>query len=117
MGSCYSTSTYLGTGKRSVTDTVTVTGEVGVLQSWKSGRWKRKKSGGDVTYGGVGGGGCNNEIEIISGSGSGSGKIFINGSSSSKLACLYTQQGKKGVNQDAMVVWEVSAFFLYTHLP
>ncbi|XP_015881094.2 probable protein phosphatase 2C 6 isoform X1 [Ziziphus jujuba] len=106
MGSCYSTSTYLGTGKRSVTDTVTVTGEVGVLQSWKSGRWKRKKSGGDVTYGGVGGGGCNNEIEIISGSGSGSGKIFINGSSSSKLACLYTQQGKKGVNQDAMVVWE-----------
>lgn len=112
MGACYSTSKYSGTGKRSDTDSVTVTGEVGVLQSWKSGRWKRKKSGGDETCGGGGGGGLNNETEIISGSGS--GRIFINGSSSSKLACLYTQQGKKGVNQDAMLVWEVSAF---THLP
>lgn len=33
------------------------------------------------------------------------GRMFANGSSS--VACLYTQQGKKGANQDAMIVWEV----------
>ncbi|KAK7374384.1 hypothetical protein VNO80_07814 [Phaseolus coccineus] len=32
------------------------------------------------------------------------GRIFINGSS--QVASLFTQQGKKGTNQDAMVVWE-----------
>lgn len=33
------------------------------------------------------------------------GRLFLNGSS--EVACLYTQQGKKGTNQDAMLVWEV----------
>ncbi|KAG4922523.1 hypothetical protein JHK82_051496 [Glycine max] len=32
------------------------------------------------------------------------GRIFLNGSS--QVASLFTQQGKKGTNQDAMVVWE-----------
>ncbi|KAM0063666.1 putative protein-serine/threonine phosphatase [Helianthus debilis subsp. tardiflorus] len=32
------------------------------------------------------------------------GRVFGNGSSS--IASLYTQQGKKGTNQDAMIVWE-----------
>ncbi|GMI78627.1 hypothetical protein like AT1G79630 [Hibiscus trionum] len=32
------------------------------------------------------------------------GRMFLNGASS--VACLYTQQGKKGTNQDAMLVWE-----------
>ncbi|KAI4388543.1 hypothetical protein MLD38_000862 [Melastoma candidum] len=32
------------------------------------------------------------------------GKMCMNGASN--VACLYTQQGKKGTNQDAMVVWE-----------
>nr|XP_043622087.1 probable protein phosphatase 2C 66 [Erigeron canadensis] len=32
------------------------------------------------------------------------GRLFGNGSSS--IASLYTQQGKKGTNQDAMIVWE-----------
>ncbi|KAH7437351.1 hypothetical protein KP509_05G067100 [Ceratopteris richardii] len=32
------------------------------------------------------------------------GRICINGSTSS--ACAFTQQGKKGVNQDALLVWE-----------
>ncbi|XP_060191116.1 probable protein phosphatase 2C 6 [Lycium barbarum] len=32
------------------------------------------------------------------------GRRFGNGATS--LACLYTQQGKKGTNQDAMIVWE-----------
>ncbi|WCJ38852.1 Protein phosphatase 2C family protein [Euphorbia peplus] len=32
------------------------------------------------------------------------GRLFLNGSSN--IASLFTQQGKKGTNQDAMVVWE-----------
>ncbi|KAG1327334.1 putative protein phosphatase 2C 66 [Cocos nucifera] len=32
------------------------------------------------------------------------GRMFLNGAS--EVACLYTQQGKKGTNQDAMIVWE-----------
>ncbi|KAM0061618.1 putative protein-serine/threonine phosphatase [Helianthus debilis subsp. tardiflorus] len=32
------------------------------------------------------------------------GRMFLNGSS--EVASLFTQQGKKGTNQDAMVVWE-----------
>lgn len=32
------------------------------------------------------------------------GRMFLNGASD--VACLYTQQGKKGPNQDAMLVWE-----------
>lgn len=31
-------------------------------------------------------------------------RIFTNGKSQS--SCIYTQQGRKGVNQDAMIVWE-----------
>lgn len=36
-----------------------------------------------------------------------SGRIAGNGASASAAASLYTMQGRKGVNQDAMVVWEV----------
>ncbi|KAI5555005.1 hypothetical protein POPTR_019G054200v4 [Populus trichocarpa] len=32
------------------------------------------------------------------------GRLFLNGSSD--IASLFTQQGKKGTNQDAMIVWE-----------
>lgn len=32
------------------------------------------------------------------------GRIFLNGST--EVASLFTQQGKKGTNQDAMIVWE-----------
>ncbi|XP_062225357.1 probable protein phosphatase 2C 38 [Phragmites australis] len=34
------------------------------------------------------------------------GRIAGNGASASAVASLYTMQGRKGVNQDAMVVWE-----------
>ncbi|KAF8780674.1 hypothetical protein HU200_001277 [Digitaria exilis] len=34
------------------------------------------------------------------------GRVTGNGASASAVASLYTMQGKKGVNQDAMVVWE-----------
>uniref|UniRef100_A0A2C9U4D5 Uncharacterized protein n=1 Tax=Manihot esculenta TaxID=3983 RepID=A0A2C9U4D5_MANES len=33
------------------------------------------------------------------------GRLFLNGSSN--IASLFTQQGKKGTNQDAMIVWEI----------
>ncbi|XP_075661422.1 putative protein phosphatase 2C 33 isoform X1 [Castanea sativa] len=31
-------------------------------------------------------------------------RLFVNGSS--EVACLFSKQGKKGINQDAMIVWE-----------
>lgn len=33
-------------------------------------------------------------------------RVFMNGKS--RTACIFTQQGRKGINQDAMIVWEVS---------
>lgn len=38
------------------------------------------------------------------------GRMFGNGATNS--ACIFTQQGRKGTNQDAMVVWEVSKMFI-----
>lgn len=38
-----------------------------------------------------------------------SGRMVNN--AASKTASVYTQQGKKGTNQDAMIVWEVSFIF------
>lgn len=35
-------------------------------------------------------------------------RLFLNGAT--EAACLYTQQGKKGTNQDAMIVWKVPGF-------
>lgn len=42
------------------------------------------------------------------------GRFFLNGSSD--VASLFTQQGKKGTNQDAMIVWEVSSFYAFSHV-
>lgn len=39
------------------------------------------------------------------------GRIFGNGKT--KSSCLFTQQGCKGINQDAMIVWEVSCFLCH----
>ena len=33
-------------------------------------------------------------------------RVFTNGKS--RTSCIFTQQGRKGINQDAMIVWEVS---------
>jgi hypothetical protein len=38
------------------------------------------------------------------------GRICSNGASN--VACIYTQQGRKGTNQDAMVVWEVESMLV-----
>lgn len=35
------------------------------------------------------------------------GRIFSN-DGRSRTAAVYTQQGRKGINQDAMLVWDVS---------
>lgn len=39
------------------------------------------------------------------------GRMFVNGASG--VASLFTQQGRKGINQDAMIVWEVCIFPLF----
>ena len=38
------------------------------------------------------------------------GRMFLNGSS--EVASIFCKQGKKRINQDAMLVWEVSSYFL-----
>lgn len=47
------------------------------------------------------------------------GRTCANGASA--VACLHTQQGRKGTNQDAMVVWEVSyykpLFVIFSRFP
>lgn len=42
------------------------------------------------------------------------GRIFLNGST--EVASLFTQQGKKGTNQDAMIVWEVTTYLYLSAL-
>lgn len=76
------------------------------LQGSSSGRFmiKRKKSKKKFGAGGEAKAGLfRNQDEIC---GSATGRLVVNGTS--KQACLFTQQGKKGTNQDAMLVWEVS---------
>ncbi|KAK6934709.1 PPM-type phosphatase-like domain [Dillenia turbinata] len=76
-----------------------------------SGRWKKKISGsvefpfisgiGSNRRGGDGGGGVvvmEHELHRVP------GRMFLNGAS--EVSCLFTQQGRKGTNQDAMLVWE-----------
>lgn len=41
------------------------------------------------------------------------GRMFANGASNN--ACIFTQQGRKGTNQDAMIVWEVWFSLCITH--
>lgn len=41
-------------------------------------------------------------------------RIFTNGKSQS--SCIFTQQGRKGINQDAMVVWEVSTKYVHVFM-
>jgi hypothetical protein len=75
--------------------------------------WRKRDRGGreGATAGGAfssggkklpGGGGEMTEDELARVA----GRMCANGSSAA--ACLHTQQGRKGTNQDAMVVWEVS---------
>ena len=38
------------------------------------------------------------------------GRLFLNGST--KVASLFRRQGKNGVNQDAMIVWDTEMLML-----
>ncbi|CAB4281988.1 unnamed protein product [Prunus armeniaca] len=94
MGSCCSTSK--GMGKRIDTvelSTVDSADDASPKTKNSSKRWKKKKTGGDQV-------GCKDLVHEIDTP----GRLIANGGS--KVACLYTQQGKKGTNQDAMLVWE-----------
>jgi hypothetical protein len=92
MGSCLSSEAYAA----------------GAEPAWRRrGRGGREgaAAGGAFSSGGKklpGGGGDMTEDELARVT----GRMCANGSSA--VACLHTQQGRKGTNQDAMVVWEVS---------
>lgn len=88
MGLCYSVDRSRTTGKEpGETSTTAETGD----DRLGSGRWRRPR---DLKGGG--------EVEGVQ---EVSGRLISNGSC--EIACLYTQQGKKGTNQDAMLVFEV----------
>ncbi|KAK8506789.1 hypothetical protein V6N13_054984 [Hibiscus sabdariffa] len=95
MGSCCSSAANGRTGSNSdglVTDATAATCASPKKQKQRqgSGRWRKKPSG-LVPMDEAG-------LHLIP------GRMFLNGAST--VACLYTQQGKKGTNQDAMLVWE-----------
>lgn len=81
-------------------------------------RWRKRPHGEreGAAAGGAGGGGgkklpgegemTEEELARVA------GRTCANGASAA--ACLHTQQGRKGTNQDAMVVWEVSCRRLAT---
>lgn len=84
MGLCYSVDRTTGKEPGETSSTAETADD-------SSGRWRRPR---DLK-------GCG-EVEGVQ---EVSGRLISNGSS--EIACLYTQQGKKGTNQDAMLVFEV----------
>ncbi|EOA34224.1 hypothetical protein CARUB_v10021735mg [Capsella rubella] len=88
MGLCYSVDRTTGKepGDTSTTASATETTD----DRLGSGRWRRPR---DL----IGGGEIEGIQQVL-------GRLVSNGSS--KVACLYTQQGRKGTNQDAMLVFE-----------
>ncbi|XP_068643773.1 probable protein phosphatase 2C 66 [Aristolochia californica] len=109
MGACISSHARHDENRRSTTldDAVSPLGPFGL----GSRRWKRKKrygksqgesrrNSGVIDFGLLPKGGSVGEDELHRIP----GRMFVNGAS--EVACLFTQQGKKGTNQDAMLVWE-----------
>lgn len=95
MGSCYSKQK----GSSDATDDAAAAA-VGSSGRWRKGRdaiFLKKKSSIDHD--------ADQLLHHIS------GRMVTN--AASKTACVYTQQGKKGTNQDAMIVWEVSFIFYF----
>lgn len=97
MGTCYST----GSGRR----------DGGGDKDDANDTWWKSKSGRKINYKSTdskfkfgGGGGRRSAAAEERALHQVPGRLFGNGSSS--IASLYTQQGKKGTNQDAMIVWE-----------
>lgn len=71
---------------------------------WKKGRRREAESGGGEGHFRRSPDIREEELHRIS------GRMFLNGAG--QVACLHTQQGRKGSNQDAMLVWEVSVALL-----
>ncbi|KAM0975081.1 hypothetical protein ACFX2C_018166 [Malus domestica] len=95
MGSCCSTQKSLGQMSDMVEQSkVDYADDASSKAKDGSKRWKRKKPGAEK----AGCGDLGHQVDIP-------GRLIGNGGS--KVACLYTQQGKKMTNQDAMLVWEV----------
>ncbi|XP_010537844.1 PREDICTED: probable protein phosphatase 2C 6 [Tarenaya hassleriana] len=89
MGLCHSTIERTS-GKDSGVSSAGATAAETAAERQGSLRWRRPR---DLNVGGE-----NDGIHQVVGR-------FVS-NSSSEIACLYTQQGKKGTNQDAMLVWE-----------
>ncbi|KAI3510146.1 hypothetical protein L1887_25677 [Cichorium endivia] len=101
MGTCYSSS---GSGRRDTKDGGgDKDDENDIWWKSKSGRKSNRKSI-DSKFKFGGGGGRRGAAAEERALQQVPGRLFGNGSSS--IASLYTQQGKKGTNQDAMIVWE-----------
>lgn len=101
MGTCYSSS---GSGRRDRKDGGgDKDDENDIWWKSKSGRKSNRKSI-DSKFKFGGGGGRRGAAAEERALQQVPGRLFGNGSSS--IASLYTQQGKKGTNQDAMIVWE-----------
>ncbi|KAJ9562780.1 hypothetical protein OSB04_007940 [Centaurea solstitialis] len=107
MGTCYSTTTTAAAGDGGRRDR-----KHGGGGGDESGRWWKSKSGRKINrkaidlkfkFGGGGGGGRSSTAEER-GLLQVAGRLAGNGCSG--IASLHTQQGKKGTNQDAMIVWE-----------
>ncbi|CAL9748109.1 unnamed protein product [Musa acuminata subsp. burmannicoides] len=108
MGSCLSSSSSPATVDRTLTAGPRGGGSSG-LSRFRSRSWrgrknamkeKQKRGGGGRRRAAVDGSGEAEEDELDRVP----GRMFLNGTS--EAACLYTQQGRKGTNQDAMIVWE-----------
>ncbi|GLT26462.1 hypothetical protein SLA2020_015240 [Shorea laevis] len=91
MGSCYSKARGNGMAKSTATAAACAS-PLKQKQRQGSGRWRKKADWSRSM----------DEADLRNIAGT--GRMFINGAT--KSACLYTQQGKKGTNQDAMLVWE-----------
>ncbi|KAJ6818506.1 putative protein phosphatase 2C 66 [Iris pallida] len=99
MGSCISSDTHTGTHPPAAGSS-SGSGRSKEKRKRKKERWgDRGLFDGRVITGPGGGGGLGEaELHRVP------GRMFVNGSTGA--ACLFTQQGKKGTNQDAMIVWE-----------
>ncbi|KAL8205686.1 hypothetical protein R6Q57_009237 [Mikania cordata] len=100
MGTCYSTTGAARRGRKHAGDenddsNIWWKSNGGRSVNWKTGDSKFRFGGGG---GGRGPTAEERALQQISGR--------LAGNGSSIIACLHTQQGKKGTNQDAMIVWE-----------
>ncbi|WOK95415.1 putative protein phosphatase 2C 66 isoform X1 [Canna indica] len=109
MGTCLSCSRPPGTSTAASDPSPESSSRAKSRSARRSQKKERTKSGGGLG----GGGGLSGRLPLGASDGYEiaeeelhrlPGRLFLNGAC--EVACLYTQQGKKGTNQDAMIVWE-----------